>query len=266
MLHDYEKIVHEALNEPGRMAAAYSAFWNYSLGNQFLAMFQLGKAEPINTYKGWQSLGRQVRKGEKAIELLMPVTKEVEADNGETETRRFFIARKNWFGLHQTDGEEYAPPVPGFDTDKLLAELSITQEPFQHTDGNCMGYALPGKRVIAVSPVAYDAFKTKLHEVGHVLLHGEVDRFVDGRELEHSVRECEAELTAYLVKTSLGQLDNLEYSRGYIQHYLGADTKEKIRYGKVFAAADAILKAGRVVEPEPVRPVTQPLAVNEATP
>jgi hypothetical protein len=31
--HDYEAIVQETLNEPGKIAAAYTAFWNYSLGN-----------------------------------------------------------------------------------------------------------------------------------------------------------------------------------------------------------------------------------------
>ena len=74
MKHDYETMVTEALENPGRSHEAYRAFHRYSRGNQFLALSQTGREEPINTYKGWQSLGRQVKKGSKAITLLMPVT------------------------------------------------------------------------------------------------------------------------------------------------------------------------------------------------
>src|SRR5262249_47952955 len=69
--------------------------------------------------------------------------------------------------------------------------------------------------------------------------------------LTRDVKEVEAELTAYLTKSALGQTQNLEYSRGYIQNWVGDGTVEKVRFGKVFGAADAILKAGRL---EPDRP------------
>jgi hypothetical protein len=47
----------------------------------------------------------------------------------------------------------------------------------------------------------------------------------------------------------LGITSNLEYSRGYIAHWRGDSTADKIRYSTVFAVADQILKAGRI-EPE----------------
>jgi hypothetical protein len=44
---DYERAVKEALSTPGKINAAYSAFWNYSFGNQMLAMWQLGKPDRL---------------------------------------------------------------------------------------------------------------------------------------------------------------------------------------------------------------------------
>lgn len=262
---DYERAVHEALTEPGRISAAYSAFWNYSLGNQFLAMIQLGKAEPIGTFPHWKRLGRHVKKGEKAITLLMPVTrKSTDEETGEEEVRTGFIGKPHWFGLSQTDGAEYVPEnPPGFDLALALSKLEITQTPFAMVDGNCQGYALPKERKIAVSPIAERPAKTAYHEAAHVLLHGDQDRLIDSQQIDRGSREVEAELTAYLVSTSIGTTDGLEYSRGYLQHWLKQTSEDKVRFPAVFRAVDDILKAGRpvsVYQPEG-RAATAPEAV-----
>jgi hypothetical protein len=39
MQFDYQRAVQEALTVPGKISAAYSSFWSYSLGNQMLAMW-----------------------------------------------------------------------------------------------------------------------------------------------------------------------------------------------------------------------------------
>ena len=249
---DYEKAVQEALTEPGRISAAYSAFWNYSLGNQMLAMWQLGKAEPISTFPGWKRLGRSVMKGQKAITLLMPVTRKVaDEETGEEGRKTFFIGKPHWFGLSQTDGAEYVPdPIPDFDLTRALAKLEITQKPFAVVDGDTQGYAIPRERVIAVSPIAFDPIKTGVHEAGHILLHGDQGQLIDGERPERSTREVEAELTAYLVKAALGITKGQEFSRGYIQNFLAGTTTDKVRFPAVFRAVDDILKAGR---PKPAR-------------
>ncbi len=52
----------DILENPGRIHECFRYFKNYSLKNQALASMQLyPKIEPINTYKGWQDLGRQVK-------------------------------------------------------------------------------------------------------------------------------------------------------------------------------------------------------------
>lgn len=75
---DWSKILVDAVTRPGVISQAYSLFHRYSVGNQLAALMQcmLRKLEPgpINTYVGWQKLGRQVRKGEQALVLAMPLT------------------------------------------------------------------------------------------------------------------------------------------------------------------------------------------------
>jgi len=50
----------EAVNKPGTIMKAYSAFWNYSMGNQILAILQCQlrgiQPGPINTFPKWQTL------------------------------------------------------------------------------------------------------------------------------------------------------------------------------------------------------------------
>src|SRR5437879_2436765 len=88
----FSNLLNEAVSKPGTLMRAYSLFWNYSLGNQVLALVQaemrgipLG---PIASYNRWKELGRYVKQGSKAIELCMPITMkrtEKAEDGSETE-------------------------------------------------------------------------------------------------------------------------------------------------------------------------------------
>src|SRR5438067_955363 len=79
--HDQAKwanLLSEAVSKPGLISEAYTAFYGYSVGNQLLALTQCHlrgiTPGPIATYPGWQAKGRQVKRGEKAITLCMPIT------------------------------------------------------------------------------------------------------------------------------------------------------------------------------------------------
>src|SRR6266446_9572288 len=81
--HDREEIqfrqlLDEAVSKHGTLMTAYSVFWNYSLGNQIFALFQAHRRGialgPIASFNRWKELGRHVKRGEKAIELCMPIT------------------------------------------------------------------------------------------------------------------------------------------------------------------------------------------------
>jgi len=158
---------------------AYSAFHNYSLGNQLLALFQCHlrglTAGPINTFPGWKNLGRSVKKGEKALMLCMPITVKrrdsANTDEGEIESdERFttgFMYRSRWFVLSQTEGQDIElPSLPAWDAQQALRNLDIKQVPFTSLDGNSQGCAR--KREIAINPVAQLAHKTFFHEAGHL--------------------------------------------------------------------------------------------------
>src|SRR5437870_9572392 len=74
----FRQLLEEAVTKPGTLMKAYSMFWNYSLGNQILALIQANRRGiqlgPLASFNGWKELGRYVKKGQKAIELCMPVT------------------------------------------------------------------------------------------------------------------------------------------------------------------------------------------------
>src|SRR6266436_2863256 len=58
-------------------------FHTYSLGNTLLIGFQRPEATLVAGYKTWQSMGRQVRKGEKGIAILAPIVRKIENEDGE---------------------------------------------------------------------------------------------------------------------------------------------------------------------------------------
>lgn len=270
---DWRALLEEALSKPGRLSEAYSAFHDFSVSNRILAMMQLTKRglplSPIASFKAWQAKGRQVRKGEKAISLVMPVTikreREVHNEAGDVETivdrKTIFVMRPRWFSYDQTEPVEGhdatqlpVTATPQWDREKALRTLGITEAPFDCLDGNVQGYAIPSERTIAINPMAVHPLSTTFHEIAHCLLHPKEARIEDGIELPRSLAEVEAEAVAYLCKASLG-LSGLEESRGYIQAYMmfcrgRADEIQARHAMRIFRATDQILKAGRSGEEE----------------
>ena len=249
------ELLKEAVEKPGRMLAAYTAFHNYSFGNALLAFEQCTQRNlqpgPLNTYRGWLERKRQVRKGEKGITLCMPLpfrkaieTCGIEEQSPDRETRYAFRFRAYWFVLAQTEGEEtYAAPIPGFDIDTAFRALNISRTPFEEINGNIQGFAK--QREIAINPLAALPHKTTFHEIAHVALgHTTSERLVDGERTAPHLREVEAESVAMICCETLG-LEGAEFCRGYIQHWL--KTEKEIpnhNAARIFAAASSILKAG----------------------
>lgn len=250
------ELLRDAVEKPGRMLAAYTAFHNYSFGNALLALEQCTRRNlqpgPLNTYRGWLERKRQVRKGEKGITLCMPMPfkKTAQSDSAEQEepteqqTRYAFRFRAYWFVLAQTEGEEtYVAPIPGFDLDTALRMLNINRVPFDEINGNIQGFAR--QREIAVNPLAGLPHKTTFHEIAHVALgHTTTERLVDSEQTAPHLREVEAESVALICCETLG-LDGAEFCRGYIQHWLKTEKEiSNQNAARIFAAATSILKAG----------------------
>lgn len=252
--HNFSILLQEAVNKPGTIMKAYTAFHNYSVGNQLMAMIQCQlrgiEPGPINTFPKWQDLSRHVKKGEKALTLCMPVTvKRKEMDeNGEEHDCSFttFVYKARWFVLCQTDGKPLElPQMPEWDSTTALAALNVARVPFTATDGNLQGYAR--QREIAVSPIAQLPHKTLFHELAHVILgHTWEADFNDSEQTPRSLREVEAEAVALLCCEAL-DLEGAQFCRGYIQEWLKRDGSTAIpekSAQKILRAADQILKAG----------------------
>lgn len=237
---EFTKLLAEALTQSGKLSDCYKMFHNYSYGNQILAMAQLDQIEPINTYKGWQALGRQVKKGSKAIELCMPFTMKDKDD--ETKIFTVFGFRRNWFGLSQTEGEPYQmPEIEGLNLDNIKRNLEITEVPFEMVNGNTQGYSTG--RNYAVNPVAKYPLKTTFHELAHIALGHTTSPVNDAGTLPRNIAEVEAESVAYLLSASFGLTDSLEESRGYIQHWNDTETISEATAKRIFKSATDILKA-----------------------
>jgi antirestriction protein ArdC len=276
---DWTELLVQAVNTPGVIADAYSRFWNYSIGNQLLALFQCMQRGiepgPIHTFVGWRDLDRHVKKGEKAITLCMPVTVRCSRDSaahhrdaeqmlpvavraedaqqsGRMLTRTCFVYRSHWFVLSQTDGAPYvASEMPQWSESRALAALGVQRTAFRHLDGNVQGYATAARQV-AVSPVAFMPARTLMHELAHIVLGHteELQRMEDDDSATpRDLREVEAEGVALICCSSLG-FGGEEFSRGYVQHWLKGQSIPARAAQKIFKAADQILRAGRA-EDEP---------------
>ena len=249
-------LLETAVTEPGTISRAYRQFHTYSLGNQLLAMFQCHEREiplgPISTFPGWRALGRYVRRGQKAITLCMPITVKrrastkdaADSDQDDPEAFSTFVYKPRWFVLSQTEGDPLPEPdVPAWDRDHALETLAVSEIPFEHTDGNCMGYAR--ERSIAINPINPLPHKTRFHELAHVLLGHTVEgQQADSEITPRTLRECEAESVALLCCAAL-DLPGVAECRGYVQSWWGQGNPIPERSAqRILKAADQILKAG----------------------
>lgn len=248
---NFSTLLNDAVSKPGIISKAYSQFYDYSFGNQLLAWSQLSsrglELSPIATYKKWQELGRQVKKGEKAIALVMPVliNKKDDQGNKTEDTLRIFTVKNNWFALSQTEGSDFAREIkiPSWDKTKALDALGITEAVYNSLDGNCQGYAF--EKSIAINPVAQFPHKTRFHEIAHIVLgHTSEHPMLDSEKTPRDIKEVEAESVAYIL-CSLLDLPGLEESRGYIQNWLRDSEVSDKSAMRIFGAVDKILKAGQ---------------------
>lgn len=270
----FSQLLVNALSEPGMISRAYSMFHRYSLGNVLAASYQCAirgvPISPIASYKTWQAKGRQVKKGEKAIALCMPITHkgEKEKPNGEKEAFAYsrFIWKANWFLLSQTDGIAVAEEalveepdvlthIPHWDKQQAFDTLGISFAPFEHYDGNCQGYARG--RAVAVNPLAVYPHKACFRAVAHVLLgHTQQGQTIHNNTGHaSSADDMEAEAVAFLL-CSLYDLPGTLEARAIIQSWAMHSGINEKSAQKVFRIADKILKAGtqtNLNQPEPTQ-------------
>jgi antirestriction protein ArdC len=225
------------------MLAAAARFHSYSWRNCLLILAQMPTATRVAGYRAWQSLGRQVRKGQRGIAVLAPVTyrrnddDEKAADVEDSTTREI----RGWkiehvFDISQTDGDPLAhiavPLVEGEAPHGLWDQLAaqVTAAGFmllrEATTGrpNANGSMTRSEMTIRVREDlgAAQACKTLAHELAHVQLGHGTATCTGSR----SQAEVEAESVAYIVASSCG-LDTSAYSFPYIGHWAPAGKRSR---------------------------------------
>ena len=238
-----------------------SRLHSYSFNNQILIAMQKPEARMVAGYGAWQAMGRQVRKGEKAIWILAPVTRRARTDadgtldsddlagtspapdpatTGAGRGRGSVVGFRGAgvFDVSQTDGDPIpTPPAPqlleGHAPPGLWDALTsvITARGFTVARcataaeiGGANGLTDYGTRAVTVRGDVDDAqaVKTLAHEAGHVLLHNPADR--GQGPVCRDLIEVEAESVAYLVAAHHG-LDTADYTFAYIAGWAGRDNE-----------------------------------------
>jgi antirestriction protein ArdC len=203
-------------------------FHDYSLGNLLLIALQRPDARRVAGFQTWKSLGRHVRKGERGIAILAPMTYKRTATDEATGEEREVIGVRGFrpvyvFDIAQTDGAELFDTIqperltgdgPAGLYDAIAEEIrsrGFSIVPGEPTVAGANGETCWASRTVRfrsdLSPA--QRAKTAAHELAHIALGH--DHAVDCR----SVKEVEAESVAYIIVRSAG-MDSDTYSLPYV--------------------------------------------------
>lgn len=259
-----------------RMLTVASKFHRYSFNNQLLIYLQRPDATLVAGFRRWQELGRQVRKGEKGIAILAPCKYRVPSETGpapassiptengpaaastdgsdQAEQRRRVVLAgfrvAHVFDISQTGGE----PIEGLDAVRPtllegeapegLWDALVTQandagfEVVRRRRASENGYCDFGSLEIGIRPDVdgVQAVKTLVHELGHALLH------CDLQAVSREAAEVEVESVAFVVLDALG-LASDDYSFPYVARRASGDLEVvKATAERVVDCASRILR------------------------
>ncbi|MGY1618873.1 ArdC family protein [Geodermatophilus sp. SYSU D00691] len=178
------------------MLEVAARFHRYSFRNVLLIHAQRPDATRVAGYRTWQAFGRQVRRGERGIQILAPVTYGVRGDEKrgeatpETDDRRrqvrSFTVEHVW-DVSQTDGEPLPDVRPVFleghgvsrlweATGERVRAAGYELKRGRRTNAAANGETDPKTRTVTVRLDLRDrqALKTQPHELAHTEL-GHVD-------------------------------------------------------------------------------------------
>lgn len=228
--------------------------------------------EAVAGYRKWQSLGRQVQKGEAGYRVIAPVTRkiepdEVDASTGEPERKIVGWRVETVFDVGQTKGEPLPEkpqpvrldgPAPAGLWDQIAAQIeaagySVKLEDPAHE--GALGVTDFAAKSVAVRPDLPEAqrCKTLAHELAHVSLeHG-------NRQIPRSTAEIEAESVACLVMASCG-VESGVYSVPYVAGWAGGDVEQVQATAKrVLATVNGITAKIDLPEPQPEPEIEAPV-------
>ena len=250
-----------------------SKFHRYSFNNTLLIAMQRPDATLVTGYRNWQSMGRQVKKGEKGITILAPAPikrkreQEILDQNhmplldadGKPKTEEVEVVIPRFkpttvFDISQTDGEpietlapeELTEAVADYDLFmKAITAVSPVPIRFDEIAGEAKGYYHSGDKEIVIQKGMSESqtIKTAIHETGHARLHDKDIVEKQGIEKDRLTKEVEAESVAYCVCSAFG-VDTSEYSFPYIAGWSSNRDMKELK-----ASMDIIRKtAGEMID------------------
>lgn len=206
-------------------------FHQYSYQNICLANWQLWcrtgeTAELLAPYKKWQNIKtedgrtihRQVKKGEKALRILAPITYKYKVENEKGEEEEVTGLRFKSvpvFDLSQTKGDDFEVDFTtnkyDYSLDEIISRGSVKVNLSQKEITR--GYT-DGKQIWISKNISTNRqICTYFHELAHYLLHFDSNR----HELSTPTKELEAEAVAHLCSCYIG-IENKE-SPAYIKNW-----------------------------------------------
>ena len=240
----------------GEYLKTMTKFHRYSFNNTLLIAMQRPEATLVTGYRNWQSMGRQVKKGEKGITILAPAPKKQkkaqalydqnqmpvldEQGNQKYEEVEVVIPRfkaTTVFDIDQTEGEpiqtiapeELTEAVRDFDLFmQAITDISPVPIRFDEIEGSAKGYYDNANKEIVIREGMSESqtIKTAIHECGHAMLHDRDLMLASGIKKDRETKEVEAESVAYSVCSAF-QIETSDYSFPYIAGWSsGRDMKE----------------------------------------
>lgn len=250
-----------------------SKFHNYSFNNTLLIAMQRPDATLVTGYRNWQSMGRQVKKGEKGITIIAPAPikrkkeqtvldqdqKPVIGPDGKPKTEEVEVMLPCFkaitvFDIEQTTGDPIQTLAPEILTAAVedyglfleaIREISPVPIRFDVMEGSANGYYhnLNKEIVIKKDMSQSQTLKTAIHETAHARLHDKEIMESQGIEKDRLTKEVEAESVAYCVCSAF-ELDTSEYSFPYIAGWSSGKEMRELK-----ASMDVIRKtAGEMID------------------
>ena len=216
-----QRAAQELLSSEGwaRWVRVRAMFHSYSAGNCMLIALQCHERgmvpERVAGFRTWLRLGRAVRKNEKALRILAPVTvKERDEGGEETGERRVFFKTAFVFALSQTEPlpgvepvllEPPREPLTGDSHAHLIEPMQAFAESlgftvsFESIDGSAGGWCDARNRRIVVDAdaPANARLRTLIHECAHAL-------GIDYRSHSRAQAEVMVETVTLLAASTVG--------------------------------------------------------------
>lgn len=213
-----------------------SQFNQYSSRNLRLILAQKPDASYLASYNTWKKFDRHVKRGEKALSVIIPVTyvkkdqqgQPILDKNGKPETGLTFRLKPTTFDVSQTEGKampkaaEVKEQLTDLDYANLYRALTSIAKThnvsvrFEEMERSTFGYYNPTENQIVLRSNEMNKsqiIKTFLHETAHSELHH--NNNPQQEQLTKSTAELQAESVAYVVASYYG-IDTADYSFDYL--------------------------------------------------